>query len=41
VYDLNRLVLDIVCKDIKFIKENAFKNVSVAINLSGKEFTIV
>jgi len=40
VYDLNRLVLDIVCKDIKFIKENAFKNVSVAINLSGKEFAM-
>ena len=40
VYDLNRLVLDIVCRDIKFIKENAFKNVSVAINLSGKEFAM-
>lgn len=40
VYDLNRLVLDIVCRDIKYMKENVFKNVPVAINLSGKEFVM-
>ncbi|WPX08458.1 putative bifunctional diguanylate cyclase/phosphodiesterase [Anaerocellum danielii] len=40
VYDLNRVILDIVCRDIKYMKENGFKKVPVAINLSGKEFAM-
>lgn len=40
VYDLNRLVLDIVCKDIKYIKQKTSKTIPVAVNLSGKEFAM-
>lgn len=40
IYDINKVVLDLVCKDINYFKKLGINNMPVAINLSGKEFAM-
>ncbi len=38
IYELNKLIIDTLCNDLRFLKEEGLDTKPIAINLSGKEF---
>lgn len=38
IYELNKLIVDTLCSDLHFLKEEGLDTKPIAINLSGKEF---